>query len=500
MAGESDIIPEDGMFPEEGCEVLPWDRRSKPDKSSQTAHTAILGLQWGDEGKGKLVDVLAAEHDTIGRWNGGGNAGHTVKVDDVVYILHLLPSGVVAGKTAFVGPGVHINFDGVQKEINELKKRGTEFPAAALRISERAHIVTPWHLCLELANEAIKHRKGREIGTTMQGIGPTSGTKVGREGIRTVDLFDATDSALKILLKDMETYFDSRIDGMDIDAPGIAGYMERDPDTFKMTQFFRETYFHDSSYVRFDAAFERFREHRDRFRQHREDITDFLGEEHMAGRNILFEGAQGAMLDIDHGTYPYVTTTTTTAGGIGSGTGITLPLENRIGVLKAYTTRVGSGNLPTELKDETGNRLRKRGAEYGATTKRPRRVGWLDLVVAKYAVMLNGTDQIAITKLDVLDEEEKIKVCVGYEVDGEQTDRFPASNARLGRVTPIYITLPGWKQDTSKIRTFSELPTEAQDYILFIEDFLRDKVPYLKPTVRYISVGAGRGEIIRRAA
>jgi len=397
---------------------------------------AVIGTQWGDEGKGKVVDFLCEDADYVVRFQGGSNAGHTIKVGDEKYKFHLLPSGVVRGKTCVIGNGVVVDPEVFLKEIDSLRKRGRE---PRVMVSDRANVIMPYHKILDGAEESYLGKK--RIGTTKRGIGPCYSDKMARKGIRVGDLLDEEllrdklESILPIKEKLAEIY-------------GVRFDFDMDELVEKYTEYGRkmEPY-----------------------------ITDTIAELSRAvreGKNILLEGAQGVMLDIDFGTYPYTTSSNTISGGACTGSGIPPKcIDEVIGVVKAYTTRVGMGPLPTELKDEIGKHLQERGGEFGTTTGRARRCGWLDLVVLKYSVTVSGVDKIALTKLDVLDGLREVKVCVGYEYDGRMMDTVPSNIKILENVKPVYEKLNGWKS-VSGAKAFEDLPKEAKKYIKFIEDFL----------------------------
>jgi len=397
---------------------------------------AVIGTQWGDEGKGKVVDFLCEDADYVVRFQGGSNAGHTIKVGDEKYKFHLLPSGVVRGKTCVIGNGVVVDPEVFLKEIDSLRKRGRE---PRVMVSDRANVIMPYHKILDGAEESYLGKK--RIGTTKRGIGPCYSDKMARKGIRVGDLLDEEllrdklESILPIKEKLAEIY-------------GVRFDFDMDELVEKYTEYGRkmEPY-----------------------------ITDTIAELSRAvreGKNILLEGAQGVMLDIDFGTYPYTTSSNTISGGACTGSGIPPKcIDEVIGVVKAYTTRVGMGPLPTELKDEIGKHLQERGGEFGTTTGRARRCGWLDLVVLKYSVTVSGVDKIALTKLDVLDGLREVKVCVGYEYDGRMMDTVPSNIKILENVKPVYEKLNGWKS-VSGAKAFEDLPKEAKKYIKFIEEFL----------------------------
>lgn len=423
---------------------------------------AVVGLQWGDEGKGKIVDLLALEHDVIVRCQGGSNAGHTVVVDGEKYALHLVPSGILTpGKINVVANGVVIDPVMLVAEIDELRSRGVEV-GANLLVSDRAHVVFGYHKALDVAQES-KRSGGDKIGTTGRGIGPAYRDKYARSGFRMGDILDRgfMEKALSGRLEEKNFLLREYFGAEEVSGAELLGEVS--------------------------AAAERLSAH----------VTDtaaalrrFAGE----GKTILFEGAQGAMLDIDYGTYPYVTSSNTTTAGIPAGTGLPPAAVSRVlGVLKAYTTRVGAGPFPTELSDATGELLREAGGEYGATTGRPRRCGWFDAVVARHSVALNGCTEIALTKLDVLDGFETIEVCTGYELDGARTEAIPAGAAAVDRCMPVYEDVAGWKADTSSVREWDDLPAAAKSYVARIEELAGCRISM-------VSVGRERGAIIKRDA
>ncbi len=401
---------------------------------------AVIGTQWGDEGKGKVVDFLCEDADYVVRFQGGSNAGHTIKVGDEKYKFHLLPSGVVRGKTCVIGNGVVVDPEVFLEEINSLRKRGIE---PRIMVSDRANVIMPYHKILDGAEESYLGKK--RIGTTKRGIGPCYSDKIARKGIRVADLLDEN------LLRDkLESIF---------------------PIKEKLAEIYGVRFDFD-----IDELVEKYTEYGRKMEPY---ITDTIAELNRAireGKNILLEGAQGVMLDVDFGTYPYTTSSNTISGGACTGSGIPPKcIDEVIGVVKAYTTRVGMGPLPTELKDEIGKHLQERGGEFGTTTGRARRCGWLDLVVLKHSVTISGVDKIALTKLDVLDGLREVKVCVGYEYDGRIMDTVPSNIRILENVKPVYEKLDGWKS-VSGATTFENLPREAKNYIKFIEEFLDTEV------------------------
>ena len=401
---------------------------------------AVIGTQWGDEGKGKVVDFLCENVDYVVRFQGGSNAGHTIKVGNEKYKFHLLPSGVVRGKTCVIGNGVVVDPEVFLEEINSLRKRGIE---PKVMVSDRANVIMPYHKILDGAEESYLGKK--RIGTTKRGIGPCYSDKIARKGIRVADLLDEN------LLRDkLESIL---------------------PIKEKLAEIYGVRFDFD-----IDELVEKYTEYGRKMEPY---ITDTIAELNRAireGKNILLEGAQGVMLDVDFGTYPYTTSSNTISGGACAGSGIPPKyIDEVIGVVKAYTTRVGMGPLPTELKDEIGKHLQERGGEFGTTTGRARRCGWLDLVVLKHSITISGVDKIALTKLDVLDGLREVKVCVGYEYDGRIMDTVPSNIRILENVKPVYEKLNGWKS-VSGATTFENLPREAKNYIKFIEEFLDTEV------------------------
>ena len=395
-------------------------------------NTLLIGAQWGDEGKGKVVDFLSQDADIVVRYQGGSNAGHTIEIGAERYVLHLVPSGILyPDKTCVIGNGLVIDPVGLVKEIKELNERGIH-TAGRLHVSDRAHVVLPYHKALDAAREN-KLAAGSKIGTTQRGIGPTYEDKASRTGLRMGDL----------LAPCLDTLIAERLAAKNAQL-SLLGAPALDPAKV-------------CAEVRSAAEF---------LAPYITDTVKLVGEAYKAGKQFLFEGAQGTMLDIDFGTYPFVTSSNPTAGGASVGTGLPpRSVERVLGVIKAYTTRVGEGPFPTELLDATGEALRKRGREFGATTGRPRRCGWFDAVVGKYSAMVNGADYWAITKLDVLDEMETIKVCVAYECDGKRYDTVPASISVLDRCKPVYREFPGWMSPTSHVKRYADLPQKAKDYV-----------------------------------
>lgn len=419
----------------------------------------VVGLQYGDEGKGKITDVLSAKSDYVVRFQGGDNAGHTVYVGDEKFVLHLLPSGVLQcrGK-CIIANGVVVNPLSFLNEIEQLESRGIS--TDHIFISKRAHVIMPYHILLDRYRE--EEKGGTEIGTTKKGIGPCYEDKIARVGIRMVDLLNP-----EILREKIEK-------NLRVKNSVFEKYFERDTlDT-------------EEIYTQFVKIGEKLK--------HRIVDTEVeLNEAIRSGKNVLFEGAQALMLDIDFGTYPFVTSSSPSTGGVCAGAGVPpTALQNLIGVSKAYTTRVGNGPFPSELHDELGEKIRKTGNEFGATTGRPRRTGWLDLVALKHACMINGINHLVITKIDVLTGISPIKAVTHYKTeDGKMIDYFTSSTTKLYNYTPVYQELEGWTEDISKARSYEELPKNAKQYIEFIED-------YLGISVYLVSVGPERSQNIIR--
>ena len=420
----------------------------------------LVGAQWGDEGKGKVIDVLAEDADILIRYQGGNNAGHTVVVEDQEFIFHLIPSGLLhPGKIGLIGNGVVIDPEALAKELTQLSERGID-AQAAVKISDQAHLILPYHKRLDKAQEAYKH--STRIGTTGRGIGPCYVDKVARMGIRVADLLNPDVFARKLR--------------QNVDEKNrILDRLYGEPP------------------IEYDSLLRQYQEFAEQLRPHAVNGIQYLHEAMRQGKRLLFEGAQGTMLDIDHGTYPYVTSSNATAGGACAGAGVPpTAIERVIGVVKAYTTRVGEGPLPTEFPPEKMEAIRAKGNEFGATTGRPRRCGWFDAVVARYAVRVNGCDAIAVTKLDVLDEMEQIEICTGYRDSSGGTilREFPSDIERLSRCTPVYETVPGWRADTSEASNLKELPKEAQAYLKRLEALL--EVP-----ICLISTGSKREQAFK---
>jgi adenylosuccinate synthase len=422
--------------------------------------TIVMGGQWGDEGKGKLTDSLAASADIVIRANGGANAGHTVQTDQGTFALHLIPSGILNPNClSIVGAGVVVDPKLIIEEIDHLAARGISLEP--LRISERAHVVMPYHPILDGLDEG--QRGEASIGTTLRGIGPAYSDKVARRGLRMVELVDHETLRHRLLQE----------------LPRWNRLLER---------------VYGAEAIEFDALFSELASYGERLRHYVCATEPIILDALATARQIVVECAQGGMLDIDYGTYPFVTSSSTSAAGACQGAGVPPTSVNRVlGVFKAYSTRVGAGPLPTELEDATGQLIRDRGHEYGTTTGRPRRTGWFDAVAARYVARLNGVTDIALTLLDVFDVFETIKVCVAYEIDGEFLDTVPARADRLARVRPIYEDLSGWRDSTVGARRAEDLPRLAIDYLKFIEDQVG--VP-----VSLVGVGPGRDQIVPLAA
>ena len=419
---------------------------------------AVLGAQWGDEGKGKIVDLLTPRFSIVARYQGGHNAGHTVYVSGKKFVLHLIPSGILhPGINCVIGNGVVVDPQALFAEIETLSQQGIDV-GDRLVISDKAHLILPYHRELELLSEA--RRGERKIGTTSRGIGPSYEDKIGRRGIRIGDLADS--SPLAPL-----------------------------PDAIRENVAARNRLIADST-LDWRVVHEELRTAWSRLKPWVADVSLYLQQAVHASRSILFEGAQGTLLDIDHGTYPYVTSSNATIGGVCTGLGVApRAIDTVLGVAKAYTTRVGEGPLPTELTGSVGESLRESGQEYGASTGRPRRCGWYDAVAMRYAVRINGLDALALTKLDVLDGLRDIKICTAYRCGGGTLTEFPTCPGQLSTCEPVCETLPGWSRPTSGARLYDDLPVEAQQYVRRLEEV--SGVP-----VAIISTGSDREETIVR--
>lgn len=416
-------------------------------------NSVVIGLQWGDEGKGKIIDYLCRDKDIIVRFQGGNNAGHTVVINGNKFVFHLVPSGILREeKTCVIGNAVVIDPRVLIEEINQLKKQGVVITSKNLKISAYAHIIMPYHRIMDALREK---KRAQKIGTTMRGIGPCYTDKAMRCGIRMVDMLD--EKAFTIRLKD---------------------------NIKEKNLIFKKVY--DYKGFSFKKIYNEYMEYAQVLRPHICDTVDFFYQQ--KEKTYLFEGAQGTFLDIDFGTYPFVTSSSTVATNALLGSGLSfLKVGEIIGVAKAYTTRVGEGPFPTELDKDLGDYFQKKGKEFGATTGRPRRCGWLDLVLLKRAVLLNNVNKIILTKLDILDEMKEIKICTSYKNAGK-TVGFPYD---LEKITPSYETVPGWQESTDKVREYSQLPARAKQYIEKIEKFLACKIDY-------VSVGEMREAIIQK--
>lgn len=408
-----------------------------------TKAVVVVGAQWGDEGKGKVVDYVASSFDYIARYAGGHNAGHTVIFDGHRYVLQLIPSGILRpGKKAVIGPGTVVDPAALVAELENLKKSGIEV-RGRLFLSNRAHLIFPYHREMDKAAESA--RGAAKIGTTSRGIGPAYEDKMARRGIRMCDLLDAD-------------RFREKLERVILEKNAISHATYGHP---LETAGLLEQYLELAAHMRGLVI----------------DTTELLNAALDKGESVLFEGAQGTMLDIDHGTYPYVTSSNATSGGVATGLGVApTRLTGVVGVTKAYTTRVGSGPFPTEMPDLDAQAVRERGNEFGAVTGRPRRCGWLDLPVLRYAKMINGIDSFVVTKLDVFDAQPEIKVCTGYRYKGQPITEMPPDVETLSLVEPDYKTLPGWRKPTPGIRDVKELPTAARDYLNFISDYLQVEI------------------------
>ncbi len=421
------------------------------------ANIVIVGTQWGDEGKGKIVDLLAEYADIVVRFQGGNNAGHTMVVDGEQFISHLVPSGILQGKTCVIGNGMVVDPEVLISEIDYLIEKGIDVSPEKLKISEKAHLIMPYHKRLDAAREEARQKQ--RIGTTGRGIGPCYEDKASRRGIRFVDLLDAKG-------------FDEKIKSVS------------EEKNFLLTQLY------SSEGISIDEIIAAYAEYRARLAPYVSNISLFIDKGVRAGWQVLFEGAQGTHLDIDHGTYPYVTSSNTVSGNACCGSGIgPKRITGVTGIAKAYTTRVGQGPFPTELFDETGDQIQKKGAEFGATTGRKRRCGWIDTVILRNAVRLNSLTGFAMTKLDVLGGLEELKICTAYTYEGNELLEFPADLNVLSQCEPVYETVPGWSEDISSIRSHEDLPENTKSYLKRIEALTETPIDI-------ISVGPGRDETI----
>ena len=418
----------------------------------------LVGTQWGDEGKGKLIDVLTRDVDMVVRFQGGNNAGHTVEIGTEKYVLHLVPSGIFRpGVSCIIGNGLVVDPVGLMQEMQALAARGLDF--STIELSNKAHLIFAYHQAADALEEAALG-ENHKIGTTKRGIGPAYADKAGRTGIRGAQLQN---------LANLETLFRGQAE--------------------KYNRLFREA---GATTLDIDAEWAKVREAAIYLAPFVRDTVVSVNRAIKAGKKILCEGAQGALLDIDHGTYPFVTSSNTTTGGACTGAGIAPKHVGTVwGVMKAYTTRVGEGPFPTELLDATGDELRNAGGEFGATTGRPRRCGWFDAVASSYSCMINGVDKLAITKLDVLDGLEELKICTSYEIDGTVTADMPVAADMLARVKPRYESMPGWKESTTEARSWDDLPEHARNYL----DRMAELV---EAEVAIISVGPKREQTFWR--
>lgn len=418
----------------------------------------IIGVQWGDEGKGKATDLLGDRTDWVVKFNGGNNAGHTVVIGDEKYALHLLPSGILSpGVNAVIGNGVVIDLEVLFAELEALHARGVD--TSRLRVSASAHIITQYHRTLDKVTERFLGK--RQIGTTGRGIGPAYADKINRVGIRVQDLFDEN-----ILRQKVEGALDQK-------------------NHLLVKVFNRRA-------ITCDEIVDDLLSYTERLRPMVADTGLVLNEALDRGDVVVFEGGQATMLDVDHGTYPFVTSSSATAGGASTGAGVgPNRLDRIVGIVKAYTTRVGSGPFPTELFDEHGDFLRSRGFEFGTTTGRPRRVGWYDAPITRYATRINGITDLVLTKLDILTGLDEIPVCIAYEVEGRRFDEVPVNQSDFHHATPIVEIFRGWREDISDARTFEELPTAAQNYVLALERMSGTRISV-------IGVGAARDAVIVR--
>src|SRR5690554_2607379 len=419
--------------------------------------TVVIGSQWGDEGKGKVVDLLSRDVDIVARYQGGANAGHTICWGDETFVLHLVPSGIFhENVTCLIGNGVVIDPVAMMEEIGMIRDLGYQVDGRLL-ISHNAHLIMPYHKKIEEARE--RARDAGAIGTTGRGIGPAYVDKSARTGIRVVDLLDR--DILRVKLKEAIQEKNAILRGI------------YDADELDVEHIIDE-------YVEFDKLID----------PYVTDTSQYLGNALREGKRVLAEGAQGSLLDVDFGTYPFVTSSHPTVGGCCTGLGVPpTAIDRVIGIVKAYCTRVGNGPFPTELTDNIGDRLRRVGDEFGATTGRPRRCGWLDLVALRYTSMINGLTELAITKLDVLSGLDEIKVCTAYRYDGKESSRFPSEVQTLEKVEPIYETFEGWSEDTSGAQRLADLPAAAQNYLRFISE-------YLDVPISMVSIGPRRDQIV----
>ncbi|MFA6141823.1 MAG: adenylosuccinate synthase [Candidatus Omnitrophota bacterium] len=411
----------------------------------------ILGAQWGDEGKGKVIDIYAPKVDIIARYQGGNNAGHTVVIGEDEFILHLIPSGILhKDKICVIGNGVVIDPKALLEEIEMLEKKNVHV-AGRLFISEEAHIIFPYHRKLD----ELKEEKKKKIGTTKKGIGPCYADKVARSGIRITDLLDE-----KTFREKLKSNLDEK------------------------NAIFVKIY--NTEPFSFDAIYNEYASYAGKISKYVANTTVMLNDAIKKKKRIMFEGAQGTLLDVDHGTYPFVTSSNSTAGGASTGTGVgPTKIDKVMGVVKAYTTRVGEGPFPTEFTKDLMEKIRQKGREFGATTGRPRRCGWFDSIVVKHSIMVNGIDEIIVTKLDVLDDLDCIKICTGYKIEGKLYHDFPSSVRMLEACRPVYEELSGWREDTTRVTSYSRLPKNAKNYLKRIQSILNTRIVL-------VSVGSDR--------
>ncbi|HEX3033766.1 MAG TPA: adenylosuccinate synthase [Thermodesulfobacteriota bacterium] len=418
----------------------------------------VVGTQWGDEGKGRIVDLIAESVDIVARYQGGSNAGHTIVIGGKTIVLHHIPSGILReGKLSVIGNGVVLDPKIILDEIEKLRLSGYRVDENNLKISDGAHVVMPYHKEIDSARE--KSLGADKIGTTGRGIGPTYEDKAARRGLKLSDLIhpESFRERLRGVLEERNLY--------------LTKVLERSP-------------------VDFDRVYQEYVSYGEKLKLFVTDTVRFLNGAISQGKSVLFEGAQGALLDIDFGTYPYVTSSSAAVGGVCTGTGVCpTKIDFVVGVAKAYTTRVGEGPFPSEIPDELGVKLREFGSEYGATTGRPRRCGWFDAVALRYSALINGISGLAITKLDVLSEFDKIKICVGYKYNGELLTEFPSSSHILKNCTPVYEEMDGWRENLSNVKNISDLPLKTRAYLDRIEEVTG--IP-----IWIVSVGASREKVI----
>ncbi len=419
------------------------------------ANIVVVGAQWGDEGKGKIIDILSRDADYVIRYQGGNNAGHTVVIGNDEFILHLIPSGILhKGKICVIGNGVVVDPEALISEIKTLRGKGI-YVDDNLKVSEQVHLIFPYHKEIDRLSE-----RRQKIGTTGRGIGPCYTDKIGRCGIRLADLLDD-----ELFRKKLKEALEAK------------------------NEYLRKMYDHEG--FSFDDIYNKFVEHRKILSKYACNTTKLLNEAVKKEKKLLLEGAQGTLLDIDHGTYPYVTSSNATAGGACTGTGLgPSKIDKVIGVVKAYTTRVGEGPFPTEFGPELMERIRKKGKEYGATTGRPRRCGWFDSLIVCHSALVNSLDSIVVTKLDVLDELKTIKIAVAYKYKGKIYKDFPANIEMLWNVEPVYEEHPGWGEDTSRVSRYSDLPTNAKRYLKRLEALIGVKI-------ELVSVGSRREQVFK---